>query len=261
MKKLIQDTIKKIENQHITPDPRWKHLIKKYGLWFLFAIILIFGAISLSMAFDNYNSLDQDLYPFMHQGRLMYLLSILPYFWIILMAIFLTAAFFGIRKTETGYRYSWPKILLMIVGGIAIFGILMSLFDFGGRFNSRLTKEVPFYSQHMVVTKESQWMQPAKGFLAGTIISVSGKKLEIKDLNDENWNVSIDGGTLVKPSANISSKEIIKIIGKDLGDHNFKAQEIRPWQGKGMMNGANSSPGGQGKKMMNGNGGDSKAGK
>lgn len=255
MKNLIEDTIKKIEKQHIAPEPGWKYLIKKYGLWLLFTIILILEAFSFSVVFDNAKSLDWDLYLFLHQGRFSYFLSILPYFWIFLIAIFLAAAFFEIRKTETGYRYSWPKILLITLGGIAVLGSFVSFFGFGGRLNSKLTEEVPFYSRHMMVTKESQWMQPAKGFLAGTIISVAKNKLEIEDLNDKSWNISIDEKTSIKPSVNISQNEMIKIIGEKKDGGDFKAQEIRPWAGRGMGNGQNGGTMNSGNRggMMQGN--------
>ncbi|HBB36816.1 MAG: hypothetical protein UX02_C0003G0015 [Candidatus Moranbacteria bacterium GW2011_GWC1_45_18] len=239
MKNLIQDTIEKIKEQRISPEPKWKYLVKKYFLWALFAAVLILAAISFSAAYDNANNLDWDLYRFIHQSRFLYILSILPYFWIILIAIFLIAAFFEIRKTETGYRYSWSRILLIIAGGIAVFGGFISLLGFGGKLNSKLVKEVPFYSQHMMVTKESQWMQPSRGFLAGTITYVSENKIGIKDLNSDDWNINIDDNTLVKPSVNISREEMIKIIGTKTDENNFKAKEIRPWTGKGERKGSN----------------------
>ena len=246
MKNLIQDTIEKIEKQHIMPEPKWKYLIKKYGLWVIFIIVLILAAVSLSVAFDNSSNLDWDLYRFMHQSRFAYILSILPYFWIILIVISLIAAFFELRKTETGYRYSWSKILSITLGGIVIFGIFISFFGFGGKLNAKLAREIPFYGQHMIVTKESQWMQPSKGFLAGTIISSSENKLEINDLSGKNWNINIDEKTLIRPSADISPEEMIKLIGKKVNEDNFKAEEIRPWRGRGMGNGRNRG-------MMQGN--------
>lgn len=248
MRNLIQDTIEKIEKQRITPEPRWKYLVKKYGLWLLFAIVLILAAVSISVVSDTAKNLDWDLYRFMQQSRFVYYLSILPYFWIIMIAIFLAVAFFEIRRTETGYRYSWSKILLITVGGIAIFGLFISLFGFGGRLNSRLTKDIPFYGQHMVITKESQWMQPANGFLAGTIISISENELEIRDMGGKKWSIVIDAKTIIKPSADISQDEMIKIIGTKTDENNFKAKEIRPWAGRGMMNGK-----GYQKGMMRGN--------
>jgi hypothetical protein len=245
MKNLIQDTIEKIEKQHIAPEPRWKYWLRKYGLWLFFAAILILAALSFAVVFDNSRNLDWDLYRFMRQNKVAYFLSILPYFWITLMAIFLAAAFFEIRKTETGYRYSRSKILLITAGGIAIFAIFLSLLGLGGRLNSRLTKEVPFYSRHMMVTKESQWMRPESGFLAGKINSVSEKNIGIDDLDGDSWNININEDTRVMPSVNISPEEIIKIIGTRENESNFKAKEIRPWEGKGAGNGPKG-------RMMNG---------
>ncbi|MDD5464437.1 MAG: hypothetical protein PHP62_04770 [Candidatus Moranbacteria bacterium] len=244
MKNLIQDTLAKIEKQHIVPEAKWRYLLKKYGLWLLFIIVLILTAVSFSVAFDNSSSLDWDLYRFMRQNRFAYILSILPYFWIILIGIFLIVAFFEIRRTETGYRYSWFKIFLITLGGIGIFGILISPFGLGGKLNSKLTKEVPFYGQHMLVTKNSQWTQPEKGFLAGTIVSFSGNELGIDDLNGKDWNIQIDEKTSIRPSVNISKEEMIKIIGTKQDANNFKADEIRPWSGNGMGRGANGRSGG-----------------
>lgn len=247
MKNLIQDTLKKIETQHIAPEPRWRCSIRKYGLWMIFWVVLILGAISFSVAFDNSSNLDWDLYQFMHQSQLAYFLSVVPYFWIILIAIFSIVAFFEIRRTETGYRYSWLKIFMITFGGILMLWVFMFFLGFGGKFNSLLKDEVPFYGRHMVVTKESQWMQPAKGFLAGTIISASEKKLEINDLDGNDWNIDIDDKTLIKPSVDIYPEETIKIIGTKVDEDNFKAEEIRPWVGRGMGNGRNG-------KMMDGGG-------
>jgi hypothetical protein len=247
MENLIRNTLEKIEKQHIVPEARWRYLLRKYGLWLLFAACVILAAVSSAVAFDNANNLDWDLYRFMHQNRFMYSLSILPYFWMISGAIFLATAFFEIRKTETGYRYSWPKIAWITLGGVVIFVAALSLFGFGNRLNSELTREFPFYSRHMAVTKETQWMQPSKGFLAGTILSVSEGKLGIKDLNGKNWNVAIDEKTSIRPSVDISENEMIKLIGEETAGNDFKAYEIRPWMGKGTRNG-------QGGKMMDGNG-------
>jgi hypothetical protein len=248
MRNLIQDTVEKIRQQRITPDPRWKYLVKKNCLWLFFAGILFLASLSLAVFFDNIGNLDWDLYSIEHQNRIVYIFSILPYFWIMLIAIFLATAFFEIRKTETGYRYSWLKISFITLGGIAIFGFFVSTFGFGGRLNSGLTQEFPFYRQHLIVTKESQWMRPVKGFLAGTITSASEKNLKLEDLNGENWDIGINEKTLVKPSVSISKNEMIKIIGTKKSDNGFMAKEIRPWAGKGEMNGRQEGSTGSGNR-------------
>jgi hypothetical protein len=244
MKNLIQDTIEKIKKQKIAPEPKWRYLAKKYFLWALFSFVVILAAVSFSAAYDNASNLDWDLYPFMHQNRVIYFLSIVPYFWVVLIAFFLLASAFEIRRTETGYRYSWLKIVSTTVVGTALFASLMLFLGFGGKFNSVLAKNFPSFSRQLVVTKESQWMQPEKGFLAGTIISVSDNKLEIDDLKGNDWNIQIDEKTSIRPSVNVSEEEMIKIIGTKQDANNFKADEIRPWNGKGMGNRANGRSGG-----------------
>lgn len=239
MKNLIRNTIEKIKKQHLAPEPKWKYLIRKYGVWALFVLVVIFGASSLSAAYYVLTSLDWDLYRFMHQNLFSYSVSIFPYFWAILIGIFMIAAFFDIRRTETGYRFSLLKILLITVGSIIVIGMVMSLLGVGLRVSTMMTDRVPFYGQHMMVTKETQWNNPAEGFLSGTIVSISGNFLALKDLQGKTWNIKLDEETLIRPRANISEGQMIKIIGKQLDDDNFQSIEIRPWtgMGRGMMGG------------------------
>ncbi len=237
MKDLVKDTIGKIKKEHIVPESKWKFLIRKHGMWTMFGLIVVFGAISFSVAYHVLAGLDWDLYRFMHQNAFAYSLSILPYFWVILIVIFLAGAFLDIRKTETGYRFSLLKMSLMVIGGVFVLGLLMSLVGLGKRVHLAMNKSVPYYGQHMMVTKETQWNNPAEGFLAGTIISISGNELALKDLQTKRWNVELDEKTLIRPRAEMSAGQMIKVVGTMTGGNDFKAKEIRPWAGQGMMNG------------------------
>ena len=75
-------------------------------------------------------------------------------------------------------------------------------------------------------------MSPAQGLLAGTIIKVvSEQKVEIKDLQGNNWIIDI-ADTIwrgrLKPAEGLK----IKILGKMKGQRSFVANEIRPWKGR-----------------------------
>lgn len=235
MKDLIKETVSKIKRQGIIPEPRWKYLLKKYVLWGLFLAVVIMGAISLSIAVETLGQLDWDLYRFAHQSALSYSLTLLPYFWIIIIGIFLALAFFDLRKTETGYRYGWLKMSLISIGGIIAVGFLFFLVGLGGKFNTLLARDVSYYGKHLMMTKEKQWMQPHSGFLSGTLTVVSGDRLEIIDLNGQKWNVILDEKTIVRPTVRLARGEMIKIIGAKKDVDNFQAIEIRPWMGRGMM--------------------------
>lgn len=235
MKNLVEDTIEKIRHNQIRPVPKWKHLAKRYGNWMLFGFALLLGGLSFSVSYFLLANLDWDLYRFMHQGKFPFILSILPYFWLILIAIFLTFSLIDIRKSENGYRFSWLRILTITLGIFLMLGIAMSFFGIGRRFDSAISKGVPNYGRHMMVTKETQWMQPVKGLLAGSVLFIGDGEIEIKDLNGKNWKIEIDDKTLVRLGANIGQGEMIKIIGKEIAEDRFRAVEIRPWVGRGMM--------------------------
>jgi hypothetical protein len=246
MDKLIEDTIAKIKNKHIVPEAKWKYLLRRYGAWLLFVLVVLLGAIAFSGAIYNLSSLDWDLYHFMHQNAFTYSLSIFPYFWSIILAIFVLAAFADIRKTETGYRFSWLKIISITIGGVALLGGLMFYFGFGRSFNNMMNNGAPYLGQHMMVTKESQWSNPAVGLLSGTIVSASVEKLALTDLQGKKWTIFLNDKTLVRPKANTAVGQMIKIIGSRLDEKNFEALEIRPWvgMGQGMMNGGGMGRGG-----------------
>jgi hypothetical protein len=257
MKNLIADTIEKIKDKNIRPEPRWKHLAKKYSTWLPFFAAVLFGAAAFSAAYFLVSQLDWDLYAAVHRYSFFYFLSLIPYIWIIPFAILVFFAFFGLRKTENGYKYNFLKIVLLVLGLLIVFGGAMAFSGFGGKMNMAMTRGFSSYGK-LVVTKESQWSQPKKGLLAGTINSVSKNSIDLRDLAGNEWQVAYDNSTVVRPAARLESGEMIKTIGQETGSQTFKANEIRPWQGKGQMkkkNGVGSANDQGGPKgQMNSNG-------
>lgn len=234
MKNLIQNTLNKIKKEHIAPEPRWKFLARKILIWLLVGFIVALGAVAISVVHYLLSQLEWDLYIPMHQNFFVFTLSIMPYSWLVLLIIFGIAAFFGVRKTENGYRFGGLKIIFSIVIGVIVIGFFMSSFGFNRRFNGMMMHGVPYYAQN-VATKEKQWMQPEKGLLAGTITAIQGSTIKLTDLNNVYWEVQRNEKTLVRPMADVSVGQMIKLIGTKQAEKNFIVTEIRPWAGCGMM--------------------------
>lgn len=234
MKNLIQDTLARIKKERIAPEPRWKFLARRAGAWIALGLIVFLGALSVSVAYFLLTQLDWDLPMMMHQNILFYGLGVFPYFWLLLLVIFGIATFWSIRKTENGYRFSWAKIILLSAGGILFAGIILSTIGINKRLNGSMMRNVPYYARH-TTTKETQWMQPEKGFLAGTIQAIDGNIIKLEDLKGQSWKIEINNQTLVRPSADVSIGQMIKLIGVQKDGQNFAAIEIRPWAGRGMM--------------------------
>jgi hypothetical protein len=256
MKNLIESTISKIKKEHIQPEPKWKFLLKKYGTWLLVTVVIFFGAISIATSATILSELDWDLYRFLHQSMFIFTLSSLPYFWLILLGIFFVVAYFEIRKTENGYKFSLGKILAIIFFGIIVVGAIFSFGGWGRNFN-RMMKGMPMYNQS-IMDKENQWMRPDQGLLTGTISSSSAESIKLTDLRNNNWEIEIGKQTFISPRANIIVGEKIKIIGKKQSQNSFIANEIRPWIGAmemgggGCMRNSRTAQGGC-RSMMNGN--------
>lgn len=240
MKNLIVDTIEKIKEKNIRPEPRWKHLAKKYSTWLSFFAVVLFGAAAFSAAYFLVSELDWNLHAAVHRYSFFYYLSLIPYIWIIPFAILVFFAFLGLRKTENGYKYNFLKIILLVLGLLIALGVAMAFSGFGGKMNMAMTRGFPGYGK-LVVTKEAQWSQPEKGLLAGVIDSVSKNSIGLRDLAGKEWQVAYDENTLVRSAARLESGEMIKTIGQETGRQTFKASEIRPWQGKGQMKNKNGS--------------------
>lgn len=257
MRNLIADTIYKIKDERIRPEPRWKYLAKKYSAWLSFFAAALFAAALFSVIYFLLTQLDWDLSATMRSFPIFYYLSLVPYLWIIPLIAIVFLAFFALRKTERGYRYNFLKVVAAVFGIILAFGTMTTLAGFGGKINGAMVHGFPGYGR-LVATKESQWSQPEKGLLAGTIDSVSKNSVDLQDLSGKDWQIQIGNNTLVRPSVSLESGEMIKIIGQAQNSQSFKADEIRPWQGKGLLNGnrgaksGNTNIQGGPKEMMNG---------
>lgn len=232
MKNLIADTIEKIRKEKIQPKARWKFLAKKYSVWISFLAVALAGAAALSVAYFLITQLDWDVFPTAQRRSFLYSFSLLPYFWIVPLVILAIVAYLSLRKTENGYRYAFPKVALAVLGSLFIFGFMMTAIGFGGKINCAAERGFPGYGR-LVATKESQWSQPEKGLLAGTINAVAENSIDLKDFAGNDWQVAYAENTDVRPSVKLEAGETIKTIGQEEGDRKFKATEIRPWQGQG----------------------------
>jgi hypothetical protein len=233
MKDLIANTLEKIKNEHIRPEAKWKYILKKYAFWLIFGLFLALGVVSFATAIAIIFNLDWNLYAFCSKNSLIYNFSILPYFWLILILFFLGLAFWDIRISENGYRFNRIKILFSLAGALFLLAIGISFFGLGEKVDQTLRKKMPYYAKHLTITKEAQWSQPEKGFLAGTISSVNEKEIKLIDSNGNLWKISITEDTFIKPSASLVKNEKIKVIGSLENSETFHAKEIRTWGSRG----------------------------
>ena len=233
MQPTIIKAIQRIKKEGIRPESKIRSMAKGYAKWFLFVLVSFLGALSISAIAYVVGSLDWDIGMSAGKNPLLYALSLIPYFWVFFGCIFIALAYWELRNTESGYRYSIRRVFLSVSAIFIVFSMGAYFFGAGSEVNRQLMRSVPMYASHMVVTKESQWMRPSKGFLSGDIKNVSGNEMRLRDLNGKEWVVSLSGDAVVKPHAQIVIGSRIKLIGTMQGGELFVAREIRPWNGMG----------------------------
>ncbi len=232
MEKPLKKAIELIKEKKIKPDPKWKHLAVKYLIWIIFFILIFASALCFAVAYYLASQLDWDLHLYENKNFFSDIISLSPWIWILMMALFLLASLFNLRKTEGGYRWSRKKIALISLGTAFVLASASAFSGAGFAINNAVQKNIPSYSK-IVTTKEKQWSRPESGFLAGSIEKYQKEEIELKDFSGKSWNVEITENTVIRPAAELNEDSKIKSIGKMKNENTFEAYEIRPWQGKG----------------------------
>ena len=230
-----ESILDEIEKRAIVPIPRWRFLFKWFGFWFLAAIALLVGALSLAtgnsifyshdfLVDHYYSTLFFTDYPII--GNI--ILSI-PYAWLSVLALMTLVAFYSIRRTKKGYHYSGKRF----VAGFLLVSIALSIC-----FNAVMIGEYTsdYFEKHfrgyheLVDYSEGQWSDPARGYIGGKIIEFikNSHRLVLRNFNGELWHIDIS-------QAHVSSNTLfvpgsyLKIHGHQTGTNTFSAKTIHNW--------------------------------
>jgi len=206
-------------------------MLKKSFIWTLFGLSILFGIVASSVTILQLKHAEWELYQRSNYSLIEFLATVIPYFWLIFLMLFIVIAYRYFRRTEKGYRYHTSLIILIsviisIIGGIGVYQT-----GFSEKLEVLFRENIPVY--RMVNRgRHRLWRSPDQGFLAGEINEIiSVQKMILIDLYGNNWTIDISTtfwrGRL-KPEVGIE----IKIIGKIKSEGQFVASEIRPLYGR-----------------------------
>ena len=215
-----QNILEKIKAEKISPKPKWRFLLKNSLIWTLGAGSLILGAISTSLVFYMMTGEDSGI------GRgpniLEALFFVIPFFWIICLAIFAVSVFYYIKHTKKGYKYSAKQIILFIVAASLLLGGLLNLIGVDRLIDDELGERAPFYDR-VINPRLDYWSNPDSGRLTGMVISQEDvDTYNLIDRNGEVWVIAF---------TNDSHEEIliehpVRLIGKKVAEHQFIIKDV-----------------------------------
>jgi len=224
---LSEDIIKKIDNEKISPKPRWVFLLNDFVYWGLFALALLLGSLVLGLIFYIYKMQDVFLMS-KAAGFWLILATHAPYYWLASVIVFIGIAFYNFYHTPKGYRFSPIKVIAVNLIFSFLLGYVLSELGIGEASDKWLSAQVPEYSsceaRRMLV-----WNHPENGLLAGEIISLQKGEMILLDFHNQRWDVDISNSFWQDESLK-KQGEKIKIVGQKDRSFAFKATEIRTWQ-------------------------------
>ncbi|MFA6255392.1 MAG: hypothetical protein WC675_05195 [Patescibacteria group bacterium] len=211
--------LEKIKEGHIKPKPRWEFLLKNYVTWAIFAIAILIGSQATGVMIFMMNHTEWEDY-IQQESFPQQILMNLPFFWLVVLIIFIAVAFYNIKHTKQGYKHS-PLIivLLSIIISLAI-GTIVYATGGGERLEDIFYRRVGFYQQIMRQSGR-MFINPEQGRIAGVIIEITPDSVIVEDFQGNIWKI-------VTSTENLILGQRVHILGNMLPDQQFETQIIKP---------------------------------
>ncbi len=230
MPELSEKIIKEIEEKKICPTPKWCFVARDYGLFILFVVLIVVGALAVATIIFMIADYDWSAYRYLGQNRFESVLMALPYLWLIILGIFAYFAYSDLRHIKTGYRLEMPLLILISIVSSVLLGTVIYSRGFDSELHELMACQIPAY-HYLTYDRKDEWNNPDKGLLAGRITAVGSiEEFRLTDFHGKPWIVLIHACCFDKHL--IQKDNLIRMIGEKerIGDSDrFIANEIYPW--------------------------------
>lgn len=223
-----QKAFKAIKIKKIKPRPRWEFLLKDYVVWVIFGLAVLIGSLSVSIIIFMIRSSGWDSIARFNSFKPM--LANIPYFWILILAIFLFLAYYNFKHTKGGYKYNPYLIIIISVLISAVLGSVVYGMGGGKKMEEIFYHKLPIY-QKIMNQGARIWISPQEGRLAGVVMGKYDINFALKDFSGKVWIVVLrDEGVENQDSIKMGNR--VKILGEQISENKFEADFIRPWPDK-----------------------------
>lgn len=230
-KNLSKKVLDEIKKKAIHPKPKWEFLLKDYVFWGAYVVLILVGSLAASVTIFRIFTNEWAFYRHFDDNLLVFTFRTLPYFWCLLLVIFVFIAYYNFQHTKRGYKYSFPLILgssfvISVVLGAAFFGI-----GIAEELEDKALHNLPLYEDFAFRPQLERWSNAEKGVLGGEILSISeNDSLNLENFQGEEWKILIEK-VEDEEKKSLNTGMIIRIIGNKTGEKQFSAEEIHPWKG------------------------------
>jgi hypothetical protein len=221
---LANEILTKINDEHITPKPKWEFMLRSYFGWFLVFVSLLIGALAVSVVIFMFDNNQWDLYDHISGNMLAFILATLPYFWLIILMAFIYLIYLNFKNTQHGYKYSAFLVILAGVLISIIFGFIFYNLGLGQTIDDIFAQRAPLYNQ-IINRRPKLFYHPNEGILPGKIIEIiNPEQFTLDDFNRQEWLVAKDMRILDLP---LHEGQAVILIGEQTDEFEFHANDVR----------------------------------
>jgi hypothetical protein len=216
--------IEQIQEKHIQPTPKWEFALKNVVIWVVLGFLLIVGSLGSSVIIFMIDTNQWDLYDNVHHNIVAFIFASLPYFWLIVLALFISAIYYYFHKTTSGYKYHAYAIVLASFVASTFLGLIFYNAGLARTIDQLFEKRVPLYI-NLINNRQKVFTRPEFGVLPGQIVQIiNPQQLIIRDIQNQPWIVLLSSAIIECPC--FIGNQIIA-LGEEEADHVFNAYEIR----------------------------------
>jgi hypothetical protein len=219
--KFEKEILEKIKEK--APKPRWQFLLKDYVIWFLGALSLLIGGLSSSVLIYLLVNGDWAVYGRMDFNWQELVLLFLPYFWIIILGVFVLSAYYYVKHTKKGYQYPIATVVIFSIIASIFLGGCGFVFGLGEAIDNVFGEKAPAYYEFFN-PRIRIWREPEKGRLSGLVIRSEQENFYLLDISRQEWKVYLEK----KPPFLLEIGCPVKLLGKKIKENEFYAFEILP---------------------------------
>lgn len=228
---LAASVLERIATEHLVPKHKWHFLVREYGIWVLWALAVVFGAISVAVMLFVEEHARFALYEATHETALSFFVDVLPYMWMLVFIVMLVLAYNNFRHTKRGYRYHIHHIVISSIIFSLLGGTLLYTTGVGALIDTQAGKHLSTYLS-MEKMEMRLWQAPREGRLVGTFLEMvdNDTVYVLTDKKNKNWYVETTE-LRDRDKQLLSSGRLVRVLGTttDPEKKRFYACGVFPW--------------------------------
>lgn len=228
-KNLANQILNKIKKREIKPKPRWEFLLKDSVIWLLVIFALIIGSFATSVIIYMFDNNQWDLYKEITDSFFAFVFVTLPYFWLIILGIFVYFIYYNFRHTKGGYKYRAYSVIITSIFISIVLGFIFYNMGLAHAIDRVFEQKAPLYRQ-VINNRKIIFTKPERGILPGRVIKIiSPEEFKLIDLHSREWQIIKHEMIIGLP---VKEGQSLILLGEKVTDDIFIAENIRPFMEK-----------------------------